>query len=89
MSSAVGQGCSLHEQPQLKVREPHLKRTLFMGGRDGTEATVDRYQTVRKDVYILHANLVLFRRVSLFATYYVCNSSEQQLKQHLIIAWMN
>lgn len=76
MSSAVGQGCSLHEQPQLKVREPHLKRTLFMGRGDGTEATVDRYQTVRKDVYILHANLVLFRRVSLFATYCVCNSSE-------------
>lgn len=59
MSSAVGQGCSLHERPQLKVREPHLKRTLLMGGGDGTEATVDGYQTVRKDVYILNTNLVL------------------------------
>lgn len=43
--SAVGHGCSLHDRPHLKVREPQLKQCLLCGeGQAETEATVDTNQ---------------------------------------------
>lgn len=41
--SAAGHGCSLHDRPHLKVREPQLKQCLLCGeGQAETEATVDQ-----------------------------------------------